>query len=227
MSPNIKDRLSPNHGPRRGEGPIDILLLHYTGMPTAAAALDRLCDPAAQVSAHYLIDEDGTVWRLVDELRRAWHAGDSFWAGDSDVNSRSIGIELANPGHGPDYRAFPDPQMQALEALAQDIMRRHPIPSHRALGHSDVAPGRKRDPGELFDWSRLAKHGIGLWSEASVPDAGCADAAALMPRLGYRDASIDAVAAFQLHFRPERVTGIADPETLARLADLVAQAGLA
>ncbi len=227
MTVSVKDRASPSHGPRRGNGPIDMLLLHYTGMPTAAAALDRLCDPAAEVSAHYLIEEDGTIWRLVDEARRAWHAGESFWAGERDVNSRSIGIELANPGHGPDYRAFPDAQMDALAALAHEILRRHPIPPHRVLGHSDVAPGRKRDPGELFDWRRLAGRGVGLWSDASVPQARSADPAPLMRRFGYRDASAEALAAFQLHFRPTGVTGIADVETLARLADLADRAGLA
>ncbi|HLG90034.1 MAG TPA: N-acetylmuramoyl-L-alanine amidase [Alphaproteobacteria bacterium] len=227
MGVDLKDRPSPNHGPRRGNGPVDILLLHYTGMPTAAAALDRLCDPAAEVSAHYLIEEDGTIWRLVDEARRAWHAGESVWAGERDVNSRSIGIELANPGHGPDYRVFPDAQMDALAALGREILARHPVPSHRVLGHSDVAPGRKRDPGELFDWRLLSERGIGLWSDASVPAAECADPAALMRRFGYRDASAAAIAAFQLHFRPTNVTGIADPETLARLADLAERAGLA
>ena len=227
MVVDFKHRPSPNHGPRRGKAPVDILLLHYTGMPTAAAALDRLCDPAAEVSAHYLIAEDGTVWRLVDEARRAWHAGEAFWAGDTDINSRSIGIELANPGHGADYGTFPDAQMESLAALAQEIVGRHPIPAHRVLGHSDVAPGRKRDPGELFDWRSLAERGIGLWSETSVPPAGIADAAALLRRFGYRDASADAIAAFQLHFRPSSVTGIADPETVTRLADLVARAGLA
>ena len=221
----IRERLSPNHGPRRGGGPIDMLVLHYTGMRDTAGALDRLCDPAAQVSAHYLIEEDGTVWRLVDEALRAWHAGESFWAGESDVNSRSIGIELANPGHGPDYRPFAEAQMAALEAMAANILARHPIPPHRVLGHSDVAPGRKRDPGELFDWRRLARRGIGLWPGART-GSGVSDAETLMRRFGYRDASEDAVTAFQLHFRPDLVSGVADDDTLACLGDLVTRAKL-
>lgn len=226
MALAVRDRPSPNHGPRRGGGRVDMLLLHYTGMPTAAAALDRLCDPGAEVSAHYLIEEDGAVWRLVDESRRAWHAGRSFWAGERDVNSRSIGIELANPGHGPDYRPFPDAQMAALEELARGILARHPIPPHRVLGHSDVAPGRKRDPGELFDWRRLAASGIGLWSDATGTD-GLSDVATLMTRFGYEAASEAAIISFQLHFRPDQITGVADSQTLARLADLAARAGVA
>ena len=161
------DRQSPNHGARRG-GPVDILLLHYTGMPSTAAALNRLCDPAAAVSAHYLVGEDGAIWRLVQEDRRAWHAGEAFWAGETDINSRSIGIEIANPGHGPDYRPFPKAQMAAVERLAAGILARHPIQPHRVLAHSDVAPGRKQDPGELLDWRRLAAAGIGLWSDADA-----------------------------------------------------------
>ena len=222
---NLVDRLSPNHGPRRDGAVIDMLVLHYTGMPTAAAALDRLCDAKTEVSAHYLIDEDGTVWRLVPEDRRAWHAGRAFWAGETDINSRSIGIELVNPGHEHGYRAFPEPQMSALLALCRDILARHAIPPHRVLGHSDVAPDRKSDPGELFDWRRLAAAGIGLCSDAVAGEAaGFAEA---MRRFGYENASPDAIRAFQRHFRPAGITGIADGETAARLADLVRQAGLA
>jgi N-acetylmuramoyl-L-alanine amidase len=210
-----------------------MLVLHYTGMASTAEALDRLCDPAAAVSAHYLIGEDGTVWRLVDEDRRAWHAGLSWWAGATDINSRSIGIELANPGHGPGYHDFPPPQMAALEALARTILGRHPIPPHRVLGHSDVAPGRKIDPGEKFDWCGLARAGVGLWPRISadrdLPKSilPVAEIAEKMRRFGYRDGSADAVTAFQRHFRPALIDGIADCETLARLSDLLAQAGLA
>ena len=121
----MRERPSPNHGPRPAPGTVDMLLLHYTGMPNAAAALDRLCDPAAEVSAHYLIEEDGTVWRLVDEMRRAWHAGRAVWAGERDINGRSIGIELANPGHEHGYRPFPEAQIAALESLACGILARH------------------------------------------------------------------------------------------------------
>ena len=222
---NLVDRLSPNHGPRRDGAVIDMLVLHYTGMPTAAAALDRLCDAKTEVSAHYLIDEDGTVWRLVPEDRRAWHAGRAFWAGETDINSRSIGIELVNPGHEHGYRAFPEPQMSALLALCRDILARHAIPPHRVLGHSDVAPDRKSDPGELFDWRRLAVAGVGLWSDAVAGDT--TDFAEAMRRFGYENASPDAIRAFQRHFRPAGITGIADGETAARLADLVDRAGLA
>ena len=150
-----RHRPSPNFGPRAPDKPIDILLIHYTGMESAEAALDRLCDPAAQVSAHYLIEEDGTIWSLVDEQHRAWHAGIAYWAGETDINSRSIGIELVNPGHELGYRPFPMPQMEALAGLAREILARHTIPNHRVLGHSDVAPERKCDPGELFDWAWL------------------------------------------------------------------------
>jgi N-acetylmuramoyl-L-alanine amidase len=220
----VRQRLSPNHGPRRAS--VDMLVIHYTGMDSATAALDRLCDPASEVSAHYMIDEDGTVWRLVPEERRAWHAGRSFWAGETDINSRSIGIELVNPGHGPDYRPFPDAQMTALERLAQGILARHPIRSHLVLGHADVAPGRKQDPGELFDWRRLAAAGIGLWPNIpTTASAGTFEAD--MRTFGYADASPAAIGAFQQHFRPGDVTGIADAETRALLRALVIQAGLA
>jgi N-acetylmuramoyl-L-alanine amidase len=207
-----------------------MLVLHYTGMADAASALDRLCDPAAEVSAHYLIDEDGTVWGLVPEARRAWHAGRSNWAGDADVNSRSIGIELVNPGHGPDYRAFAEPQMAALEQLCGDILERHAIPPGRILGHSDVAPTRKQDPGELFDWRWLAARGIGLWPDmsAGAPTVGGeSDPGWWMRRFGYENDQPPAIAAFQRHFRPWSVTGRVDDETLARLVSLVKQAGLA
>jgi N-acetylmuramoyl-L-alanine amidase len=221
----MRHRPSPNHGPRRGGAGIDMLILHYTGMADTTAALDRLCDPASEVSAHYLIEEDGTIWRLVPETERAWHAGRAFWAGDTDINSRSIGIELANPGHGPCYRPFAEPQMAALERLARDIVARHPIPSCRVLGHSDVAPDRKMDPGELMDWERLAAAGIGLWpAPATAGDPKAVEP--LMRQFGYRDASAAALAAFQRHYRPASITGEADSETAARLADLVARSGL-
>ncbi|MGF1608799.1 MAG: N-acetylmuramoyl-L-alanine amidase, partial [Kiloniellales bacterium] len=146
------ERPSPNHDARPNGRAIDMLLLHYTGMQTAEIALTRMCDAAAEVSAHYCIDEDGTTYRLVPEAHRAWHAGDSAWAGEARVNACSIGVELVNPGHQWGYRPFPEPQMTALIALAQDILARHAIPRARVLGHSDVSPLRKEDPGELFDW---------------------------------------------------------------------------
>lgn len=228
------DRPSPNHDARPQGQAVDILLLHYTDMASAAAALERLCDPAARVSAHYCIDEDGTVYRLVDEARRAWHAGVSSWAGASDINARSIGVELVNPGHTCGYRPFPAAQMTALSALAKAILARHPIPPGRVLGHSDVAPARKRDPGELFDWRALAAAGIGLWPDAPSPADPAPDVAELqaqlarfgyaVPRHGRLDDETRAVlAAFQRHFRPAAVTGEPDGETAARLAALLAR----
>lgn len=227
------ERPSPNHDARRPDAPVDMLLLHYTGMPTAAAAIDRLCDPAAKVSAHYTIDEDGSVYAHVPENRRAWHAGVASWAGERDVNARSIGIELVNPGHEFGYRPFPEPQMTALIELARGVLARHPIPPTRVLGHSDVAPARKTDPGELFDWRRLAEAGIGLWPTPAVPEAGRTpgEVRRLLARFGYGIAPGEAfdddaravVAAFQRHFRPARIDGAPDPETVGRLAWLAAR----
>jgi N-acetylmuramoyl-L-alanine amidase len=229
----IRDRPSPNHDARPDGQAVDILLLHYTGMRSAAEALDRLVDPAAKVSAHYLVEEDGTVWRLVPEARRAWHAGVGSWAGAADINARSIGIELVNPGHEFGYRPFPEAQMAALETLARGILARHPIPPRRVLGHSDVAPARKEDPGELFDWARLARAGIGLWPEIpEIKDGPAPDLARLqadLARYGYGvpqtgaldEATRAVVAAFQRHFRPARVDGVPDAGTAARLAALL------
>ena len=150
---------SPNHGERR-LGPPDMIVIHYTGMETCAAARERLCDPAAEVSAHYLIDLDGAAEQLVDETRRAWHAGVSEWGGETDINSRSIGIELVNRGHGPDYHPFPEPQMAALETLLRDIRTRWPIAPENIIGHEDIAPVRKIDPGPKFDWARLKRQNL-------------------------------------------------------------------
>jgi N-acetylmuramoyl-L-alanine amidase len=234
MTPSYVDRPSPNHDARPAGQAVDILLLHYTGMETAAAALERLCDPAAKVSAHYCVDEDGTITRLVDEGRRAWHAGVAAWAGASDINARSIGVELVNPGHEFGYRAFPEAQMAALIALCRDILARHPVPAARVLGHSDVAPLRKQDPGELFDWARLAGEGIGLWTDDGAPrdpvppldeiQAGLARFGYAVPRSGRLDAETRAVlAAFQRHFRPAAITGAPDAETVGRLDALLAR----
>jgi len=226
-------RASPNHGPRPPGTAIDLLILHYTGMQSAPAALARLTDPAAEVSAHYLIDEDGTVYALVDEARRAWHAGVGSWVGANNINDRSIGIELVNPGHEFGYRPFPEAQMRALETLARDIMARHGVPAHRAIGHSDVAPARKQDPGELFDWARLARAGIGLWPRPAacatltgiaLSADEAAEARVLLAGLGYAMAEIPAaITAFQRHFRPARIDGVLDRDCLVRLRDLAAQ----
>src|SRR5579871_10256 len=163
MPLKIVECRSPNHDERPPGAAIDILVLHYTGMKTADEALARLCDPAARVSAHYTIGRDGRIYAHVPEERRAWHAGVSWWAGETNVNARSMGIELVNPGHEFGYIPFAEPQIEALIELAKGIVSRHPIPPRRVVGHSDVAPARKTDPGELFPWQRLAQAGIGVW----------------------------------------------------------------
>ncbi|MDP6951219.1 MAG: N-acetylmuramoyl-L-alanine amidase [Alphaproteobacteria bacterium] len=235
------DRPSPNNDARAPGQSIDMLILHYTGMTSTEAALDRLCDPDARVSAHYLVDELGTIHRLVPDQRRAWHAGVSSWAGDTDVNDRSIGIELSNPGHEFGYRPFAEVQMTSLEALTHDICRRHGIAPRRVLGHADVAPSRKQDPGEFFDWRRLAAKGIGLWPsmQISVPPAAALgpgdsgqrvlEAQAAFAAYGYGikttgefdQQTVDVVIAFQRHFRPQVVDGAFDHGTEAALRNLV------
>ena len=223
----VIERPSPNCGPRPANTAIDMLILHFTGMESAAGALMRMCDPAARVSAHYMIDEDGVVYRLVQEGMRAWHAGESSWRGATNINDRSIGIELVNPGHAFGYRPFPDPQMAALIDLCRDVLARHAIPPANVLGHSDVAPARKQDPGELFDWRRLAAHRIGLWPTAVTAGAEPADEAgalAVLGRIGYQvggtgdEASKASVAAFQRRYRPARIDGVIDGETAALIA---------
>jgi N-acetylmuramoyl-L-alanine amidase len=228
----IIDLPSPNHD-ARGEA-VDMLILHYTGMQTAQAALDRLRDPAASVSSHYVVDEDGTVFRLVPEDRRAWHAGVSYWRGHSALNGRSIGVEIVNPGHEWGYRNFPVLQLAAVCDLCLGVLSRHAIPARNVVGHSDVAPDRKDDPGERFDWRALAENGVGLWPADAV-DLGVTgvvrDAATLRPvraalaEIGYRvapEGGLDpalstVVRAFQRHWRPEAVTGQVDDGTLVRL----------
>ena len=235
---------SPNHGERHKA--IDMLILHYTGMATGQAALARLCHPSAEVSCHYLVWENGAIDQLVLESRRAWHAGKSAWAGHHDINSASIGIEIVNVGHTevngqtlapPPY---PPAQIAAVIALCQDITTRHTIPKRNVLAHSDVAPGRKVDPGENFPWHALAAEGVGHF----VPPAPITDGAAMskgtlgppvmalqhmLQSYGYGvevngvyDARLEAtVAAFQRHFRPARVDGAADKSTLATLKQLM------
>jgi N-acetylmuramoyl-L-alanine amidase len=228
----ISDLLSPNQD-ERGEK-VDMLILHYTGMETARDALDRLRDPAAAVSSHYVVDEDGTVFRLVPEDRRAWHAGVSYWRGHSALNGRSIGIEIVNPGHEWGYQDFPVLQLAAVCDLSLAILARHAIPARNVVGHSDVAPDRKQDPGERFDWRALAENGVGLWPE-NAGDLGTTgairDAVTLRPvrsalaEIGYRvapegalDPALSSVLrAFQRHWRPEAITGQADDGTLVRL----------
>ena len=233
MSLAPRDRPSPNHDARPPGAPIDTLVIHYTGMRTAAEALARLADPAAKVSAHYVIEEDGTIWRMVDETRRAWHAGVSAWRGRRDLNDVSIGIELVNPGHEWGYRPFPVLQLAALADLGLALLSRHPIAARNIVAHSDIAPARKQDPGELFDWRGLARNGVGLWPDiADLGEIGPLRAAhdlapvrAALREVGYEvapggEADRDlatVLRAFQRHWRPEAVNGMADLGTVARL----------
>ncbi|MEQ9490808.1 MAG: N-acetylmuramoyl-L-alanine amidase [Alphaproteobacteria bacterium] len=217
----ITDRKSPNFGERRGGNPVDMLVLHYTDAPDCETAFRWLCDPQREVSAHYLIDEDGTVFQLVDESKRAWHAGASFWRGETDINSRSIGIEIQNPGHGNGYRPFPEPQMQAVIDLCRDITGRYAIPARNILAHSDIAPGRKIDPGELFDWPRLAAAGIGCFPDIADGSSD-ADIGETLAAIGYDPQAEQAVAAFQRRYRPSAIDNHADAETRA-LADALLQ----
>lgn len=212
---------SPNYNERPAGVPIDMLVLHYTGMETCEAALARLCDPAVEVSAHYLIDEDGAVHRLVVEGHRAWHAGVACWRGEPGVNDRSIGIELVNPGHEFGYRDFTEAQIMALIPLCLEILSRHPIPARNVVGHSDVAPARKQDPGERFPWPRLAAAGIGLWPGGWGGDHAdpSDDSMALLSAIGYETTDQAAtVTAFQRRFFPATISGDLDGETAALIA---------
>lgn len=214
---------SSNHESRDGQA-VDMLVLHYTGMKSAASAMDKLINPASKVSAHYVIDELGQVFQLVEESQRAWHAGKSCWRGQTNINQRSIGIEIVNPGHEFGYRPFPDIQMQSVIALCQAILTRHKIPAQNVVGHSDVAPIRKQDPGELFDWEWLAREGIGLW--ASGFGENISEARSLKPEAlgnyGYDTTDMTAVIiAFQRHFRQKNITGQWDSECAAILKTLL------
>lgn len=235
----IEQHPSPNHDERGGQ-PVSILMIHYTGMQSGRAALDRLCDPVAKVSAHYLVEEDGRVFQLVDETRRAWHAGAGSWRGIDNVNARSIGIELVNPGHEWGYRPFPHEQMAALAELGRGILARHAIAPFDVIGHSDSAPTRKMDPGERFDWRGLAAQGVGAWFDGTDPVPGgrlCpGESGALVQALQadlaafgyglrvhgrYDDETAAAVTAFQRHWLADQVDGVAGPETRGRLARLL------
>jgi N-acetylmuramoyl-L-alanine amidase len=225
----VRSHPSPNHGPRRDGASIDMVVIHYTEMPDALSALGRLCDPQSQVSAHYLIDQGGQVHQLVDEDRRAWHAGVSYWQGDRDINSRSIGIELDHPGHAGGNPAFSAALMDSLVDLLGAIRQRHGIKPRHVLGHSDIAIGRKIDPGEMFDWSCLAKAGHTLWPRLSLAIQAnhqpCDPArfSDLLDIFGY-DASAPLVTeAFQRHFRPGLINNQPDQECLSILAALVDQ----
>jgi N-acetylmuramoyl-L-alanine amidase len=232
---------SPNHGERRGSTRPDSLVLHYTGMPTGASALAWLCNPIAEVSSHYFVEEDGTIIQLVPESRRAWHAGRSIWAGETDMNSRSIGIEIVNPGHEGGSPPFPARQIEAVIALCDDLCRRHGIAAPRVLAHSDIAPARKADPGEFFPWDTLRAAGIGHYVEPTPLGGGRffsrgdqgPPVEAIQAMLGlygygisidgrFDEATEQVVRAFQRHFRPARVDGVADVSTIVTLRDLIA-----
>lgn len=238
---SVERSASPNHGERAPGKPVDMLILHYTGMASQEKALDWLRNPESSVSSHYFVFEDGRIAQLVAEDRRAWHAGKACWAGETDINSRSIGIEIANPGHNFGYCPFPKAQIDAVIVLCRDILARHPIPPQHVLAHSDIAPLRKEDPGELFPWQELAGEGIGLW----VPPEPVGDDAGLRPgdagppvvhlkatlrTYGYAPAPgavydeecAAVVRAFQRHFRPALVDGNADRSTLVTLERLIA-----
>ncbi|MGB3389144.1 MAG: N-acetylmuramoyl-L-alanine amidase [Pseudaminobacter sp.] len=232
-------RVSPNFNLRRGTDRPDMIILHYTGMQTAKAAESWLCDPVSEVSSHYLVHEDGAIVQMVRESDRAWHAGKSSWRGLTDINSWSVGIEIVNPGHEFGYPDFPDSQIEAVIALCKGICERHGIVAERILAHSDVAPGRKVDPGEKFPWKILALADVGHFVEpveiGEGPVLKIGDHGPLVEELqsmlelygygveitGVFDASTEVVvAAFQRHFRPSRIDGMADAgtvETLRRL----------
>ena len=234
---------SPNHGERRGYTRPNCIVLHYTGMPTAAAAIALLRNPVAEVSSHYVVEESGRIVQLVPESRRAWHAGVSCWRGERDMNSASVGIEVCNAGHEGGLPDFPDQQIEAVIVLCRDIASRCVVRPERILAHSDIAPARKRDPGEKFPWRGLAAAGVGHWIEPPPPSAQILLARghegppvrslqAMLSLYGYdQDTSgvYDArtegvVAAFQRHFRPEQVDGVADVGTVETLKQL--QSGL-
>ncbi len=238
-------RPSPNYGERLGNVRPDMIVLHYTGMPDANLALERLCTPGSEVSAHYLVLEDGRVIQMVPESRRAWHAGSAFWAGETDVNSCSIGIEIANPGHDYGYTDFPTRQIAAVTALCRGIQTRNTIPPTRVLGHSDIAPSRKLDPGEKFPWHRLWDSGVGHWVKpAAISEEGAIltlgdrgdtvrEMQGAFAKYGYGinvtgtfdSKTLDVVKAFQRHFRPARIDGISDHSTRITLRELIAQSG--
>jgi N-acetylmuramoyl-L-alanine amidase len=231
---------SPNHGERQGAPP-DLLILHYTGMESASAALQRLVNPMAEVSAHYFVFEDGRVVQMVPEGRRAWHAGQAAWKGERDINSRSLGIEIAHPGHVGGLPPYPEAQIDAVIALGRDLVRRWSIPPERVLAHSDIAPERKEDPGEGFPWDRLAREGLGhhvlpaplrdgrffAQGDGGQPIEALQAMLGLygydLPVTGLFDARTQAVVtAFQRHFRQARVDGVADASTITTLRDLIA-----
>ena len=217
---------SPNFDNRNPNISLDFIVLHYTGMKDEKSALARLCDPASKVSAHYVIGEGGGVWQLVDESKRAWHAGISFWRGIRDMNSTSIGIELVNPGHEFGYRAFPEKQIDALIKLLRHLIRRHRMSAQTALlAHSDISPARKQDPGELFPWQFLAKEGLGMWPcpcPKDFAETSKRKVSEPLDLIGYNTTDLPAaLLAFQCRYCPKNMTGKADKETVAKMRALI------
>lgn len=244
QSADFIHRPSPNADARMEGAVIDTLILHYTGMPTGEAAIQRLCDAEAKVSAHYVVEEDGRIFQLVAEEKRAWHAGLSYWRGRERLNDYSIGVEIVNPGHEFGYRPFPEAQIESVIELCKGILSRHPIEARNVIGHSDIAPSRKEDPGELFPWARLAANGIGLWAEVPegvtcTPIARIGDSGVLVEDFQHRladfgygiktDGNFGAktefiVKAFQRHYDPANVCGIWTECSSAMLERLLALA---
>ena len=229
---SVSSYQSPNFDERAGGIQPGFIILHYTGMPTETLALKRLCDPAAKVSAHYFIRDKGEIIQLVEDSKRAWHAGVSYWDGITDINAHSIGIEIANPGHEFGYRPFPDAQIASVITLCQALMQRYGIAAHHVLGHSDIAPERKDDPGELFPWESLAAQGVGVWPDVTAMDreaaADITNLSELLSAYGYNPgADYGAVIrAFHRHFVPERLLDGNNPDmpdslTTARLLALL------
>jgi N-acetylmuramoyl-L-alanine amidase len=224
--------VSPNFDARNPRVPLSFIVLHYTDMPDAEVALTRLCDPETRVSAHDLIDEEGRLYALVPPEKRAWHAGASFWRGTRDMNSASIGIELVNPGHSCGYRSFPKAQIDALLARLAQQCAAFGLSRRAVLGHADIAPGRRKDPGELFPWDRLAAEGFGLWPANGAADRSSGlgsdeEVRRLLSAIGYETETTplaEVLLAFQRHFVPQRLSGQADPETLAALCALAREA---
>jgi len=222
---NLLSLPSPNFSARKGDS-VSMLVLHYTGMPSEQAALQRLCDVEAQVSSHYVVNEAGNIYQLVDEDKTAWHSGVSYWRGYQNINPVSIGIEIVNPGHEFGYVPFPKPQMEAVAALSQGIIARHSIKAGNVVGHSDVAPLRKTDPGELFDWKWLAAQGVGHWVEIGEKIPVSRAYPEKLSEYGYEKAEnaehlSKIILAFQRHFRPTLINGIWDETCESLLAELL------